>query len=354
MAEATNVVSVGRLDDEIAVALADPDWTARSEADPTLADRLLAQAAAVASAAFDDGDDAASDEAHRAMYVLHAQGAWSPVGAPRFNQHDPTLLAVLSRLERGFEAQLGRTPLPEDPPRDADAFRAWLRDLALEREVVPPSGMGPYLRDEITLEQLKEIVAQRSLFFLKEPDPWAMVIPSLHGEAKAGLLDLLLDEYGWGRYDHMHSTVYEVLLRRLGLETEYDAYYDRTAWQFLAGLNYQGLLARHRRLCRRMYGYIYLVEADSPRSMQNYLAAWRRLGIDDPDVLKFYDLHVTADEGHQEVALDEVIGPVVRAEPAAAPEIARGVLEGHLVHALFSRHLVASFTAGRSSLKAPA
>lgn len=102
-----------------------------------------------------------------------------------------------------------------------------------------------------------------------------------------------------------------------------------------------------------MYGCIYLVEADSPRSMQNYLAAWR-LGIDDLDILKFYDLHVTADEGPQEVALDEVIGPVVRDEPEAAPEIARGVLEGHLVHALFSRHLVTSFRAGRSALQAPA
>ena len=89
--------------------------------------------------------------------------------------------------------------------------------------------MGSYLRDEISLEQLEEIVAMRSLFFLKEPDPWAMVIPSLHGEAKAGLLDLLLDEYGWGRYDHMHSTVYEELMRALGLETGYDAYLDRTA-----------------------------------------------------------------------------------------------------------------------------
>jgi hypothetical protein len=210
--------------------------------------------------------------------------------------------------------------------------------------------MGAYLRETATLEQMKEIVAQRSLFFLKEPDPWAMVIPSLHGPAKAGLLDVLLDEYGWGRHDHMHSTVYEVLMERLGLDTTYDAYRDRTAWQFLAGLDYQGMLARHRRLCRRMYGYIYLVEADSPRSMVNYLAAWERLGIDDPDVRKFYELHVTADEGHQQVALEEVIAPVVRAEPEAAPEIARGVLEGHVVHALFSHHLVRSFTAGVSSL----
>jgi hypothetical protein len=254
-------------------------------------------------------------------------------------------------LERGFEAWLGRWPLPDEPPDDVDAFCAWLADLALEREVMPASGLGAYLRERATLEQMREIVAQRSLFYLKEPDPWAMVIPSLRGVAKAGLLDVLLDEYGWGRHDHMHSTVYEILMERLGLDTTYDGYRDRAAWQYLASLNYQGLIARHRRLCRRMYGYIYLVEADSPRSMVNYLAAWDRLGIDDPDVRKFYDLHITADEGHQQVALEEMIAPVVRAEPGAAREIARGVLEGHVVHYGFSSHLVRTFEAGRSSLR---
>jgi hypothetical protein len=341
---------VDRLDLAIERALDDPDWASKRSREPALADELLERARACAVAAFEHDDDGASDQAHRALYALYAQNAWSPVGAERSNQHDLALQAVLLELEGGFERWLGRHALPEEPPRDVDAFCAWLRDLALEREVVPPSGMGPYLRESATLEQLKEIVAQRSLFFLKEPDPWAMVIPSLHGVAKAGLLDVLLDEYGWGRHDHMHSTVYEVLMERLGLETGYDAYRERTAWQFLAGLNYQGLLARHRRLCRRMYGYIYLVEADSPRSMANYLAAWERLGIDDPGVRRFYELHVTADEGHQQVALEEMIAPVVRAEPEAAAEIARGVLEGHVVHALFSHHLVRSFRAGTSSL----
>jgi hypothetical protein len=111
------------------------------------------------------------------------------------------------------------------------------------------------------------------------------------------------------------------------------------------------MLARHRRLCRRMYGYIYLVEADSPRSMQNYIAAYRRLGIEDEDVLRFYELHVTADEGHQDVALNEVILPVVRAEPGSAADIARGVLEGIHLHDGFSRHLRDSFAAGRSALR---
>ncbi len=350
---ATAPLTLPDFDDHLRHALADPGLTARLAGDPGAAEALVGGARALADAAFDDGDEPALEQAHRSLYLLYAQDAWSPLSAPRANQHDLTIAAVLLELEAGFERSLARVPLPDDLPEDPEAFGPWLADLALQRELpqLPPTGMGPFIRDEITLDQLREIVAQRSLFFLKEPDPWAMVIPSLQGPAKAGLLDLLLDEYGWGRHDHMHSTVYEDLMRRLELDTTYDAYFEQTSWQFLASLNLQGMYARHRRLCRRMYGYIYLVEADSPASMKNYIAGYHRLGIDDEDVLKFYDLHITADEGHQDVALNEVVLPVVRAEPAAMAEVARGVLEGHVVHHLFSSHLHECFTAGRTSLR---
>ena len=342
-----------RLDREVERALADPELEARTARDPDYAAGLVEQARKTASAAFDDGDEAALDVAHRALYALYAQHAWSPVTAMRDNQHDPTIAAVLRELERGLERWLATFELPEAPPEDPEAFTAWLSDLALHRELpaLPSNGMGTFIRDEISLEQLKEIVVQRSLFFLKEPDPWAMVIPSLHGEAKAGLLDLLLDEYGWGRYDQMHSTIYEDLMGALDLETGYDAYAARTSWQFLASMNLQNLYARHRRLCRRMYGYVYLVEADSPPSMKNYLAAWDRLGLgEDERVTKFYELHVTADEGHQDVALNEIILPIVKSEPEAREDIARGVLEGRVTDWLFAEHLKASFANGETSL----
>jgi hypothetical protein len=341
-----------RFDDLIADALDTPGLTEELSADPDRAAALVAAARELAVRAFEDEDPGALDVAHRTLYRLGAQSAWSPVDAVRDNEHDLTIAAVRLELERAFERQLHRVaPLPEEPPAQPAEIRAWLSDLALERPLFPSPSMGAFYRAEATLDQLREVVAQRSLFFLKEPDPWTMVIPSLQGKAKAGLIDLILDEYGWGRHDQMHSTVYATLMAKLGLETEYDHYLDQTAWPFLAGLNYQAMLARHRRLCRRMYGYIYLVEADSPGSMRNYLAAYARAGIEDPEVLTFYELHIDADEGHADVALNEVVAPVLEAEPAAAAEIARGVVEGRYLHALVSRHLHACFSAGRTSLR---
>jgi hypothetical protein len=351
MSTPTAVTAPARLDDLVAEALDTPGLSDALRADPARAEHLLEASRDIARRAFADEDDDALDVAHRALYLLGAQAGWSPDDALRDNEHDLTLITVRLELERAFEAQLARrAPLPEDPPAPAEV-RAWLKDLALERALVDAPSMGAYYREEATLDQLREVVAQRSLFFLKEPDPWTMVIPSLHGKAKAGLIDLILDEYGWGRHDQMHSTVYATLMERLGLETGYDHYLEQTAWPFLAGLNYQSMLARHRRLCRRMYGYIFLVEADSPGSMRNYLAAYDRAGVDDPDVRLFYELHIDADQGHADVALNEVVGPVIDAEPDAAAEVARGVVEGRYLHALVSRHLHACFSAGRSSLR---
>jgi hypothetical protein len=342
----------GVFDTEIAQALETPELASVLGRTPHLRDGLLDRARSLAARAFEDEDDAALDTAHRTLYLLGAQSGWSPVSAWRENEHDLTLAAVRLELEHAFERQLARVAaVPEPPPADLADVLDWLTDLALRRPLFDGPSMGAFYRDEATLEQLREVVAQRSLFFLKEPDPWTMVIPSLRGEAKAGLIDLILDEYGWGRHDQMHSTVYATLMEKLGLSTAYDEYFDQTSWQLLAGLNYQAMLARHSRLCRRMYGYIYLVEADSPGSMRNYLAAYARAGIEDPEVRLFYELHIDADEGHADVALNEVVARVLQSEPAAIAEIARGVVEGRYLHALFSRHLHSRFSAGRSSLR---
>ena len=85
--------------------------------------------------------------------------------------------------------------------------------------------------------------------------------------------------------------------------------------------------------------------------MRNYLAAYARAGIDDPDVLTFYELHIDADQGHADVALNEVVIPVLESEPAASAEVARGIVEGRYLHSLVGAHLHACFSNGRSSMR---
>lgn len=306
-----------------------------------LRDRLAAVAErseTVSGRAFGHADEDALEDAHRCLYSLYAERVWrSPVRA-RSDGVDAELDAIRRRFERGLLESLDARRAnsePADAPDPGD-LAGYFAALATAPQSFDGTGWGRFVRDEITLDQLRRIVAQRSLFFLREPDPWIFALPTLTGVAKAGLIDLLLDEYGWGKLDHMHSSVYARLMNALDLDPRPDAYEAEASWQYLATLNHQWMLALTPGLSRRLLGTIYLTEADSPSAMANYLIAWERLGVTDPEVLKFYEIHICADENHRDVALGEVLLPVCEQDPAAIAEIAAGIVDARTLEADFA------------------
>ncbi|MFY9487926.1 MAG: iron-containing redox enzyme family protein [Solirubrobacterales bacterium] len=295
----------------------------------------------------------ALDEAHRSLYALYSDRIWRAPTELRPLEVRQTISTVRQNLEFGFLGYLERRRSSIDltPPAEADALGGWLESLVFGEHPAESGRWGAFVRDSISHDQLCEIVAQRSLFFLREPDPWIYAVPTLTGGAKAGLIDLLLDEYGWGKLDHMHSSVYARLMQALGLESGIDHFEPVASWQYLATLNHQWMLSLMPEYSRRLLGTIYLTEADSPVAMTNYLAAWERLGVSDPAVREFYEIHVHADENHRDVALSEVAVPVSETEPAAAAQVAIGISDGRTVEAEFVEHLLERFSAGESSLR---
>jgi hypothetical protein len=315
--------------------LTESDFEANGAARGQFTESLIAaidQSVATANAAFDFELPEALDDAHRTLYALYADRIWRAPSQPRpvYARHSFELIRM--NLEQGFRHYLAKRredSAAVEPPHDR-SHSEWLEELALGDHPHEDNAWAPFIRERITLDQLKEIVAQRSLFFLREPDPWIYAVPTLTQQPKAGLIDLLLDEYGWGKLDRMHSSVYAQLMDTLGLNSQIDHFEHATSWQYLACLN--------------------LTEADSPGAMTNYLAAWKRLGVDDQRVLEFYEIHVHADENHRDVALHEVVAPVCAAEEAAAREVAIGIFDGRTVEAEFAEHLKERFSRGESSL----
>jgi hypothetical protein len=290
----------------------------------------------LARAAFDENDPAALERAHKSLYAIYADRVWRPASSAQGAE----LTQVRRILETAFRGQLDRqrAELSVDITQPASDVARWLESIALGPHPLDDGSWGLYLHEDATLDAMKRVVAQRSLFFLREPDPWVYAIPTLTGSAKAGLIDLMLDEYGWGKLDRMHSTIYANLIEALDLPTEIDHFEGSASWQYLATLNHQWMCALDPSLSRRLLGTIYLTEADSPQAMNNYLAAYARLGIDDPRVLEFYELHVVADENHREIALLELVAPVAEAEgPEAAREIATGIFDARSLEAEFAR-----------------
>lgn len=296
----------------------------------------------LADAAFRENDEQALEQAHRALYALYADRIWRNPNSP----NRARLEWVRAALEEGFREQLDHrreeAGAELEAPSDPKLLARWFELKALGPHAAEDGRWGPFIREEAPLETMHRIVAQRSLFFLREPDPWVYAIPTLRGIPKAGLIDVMLDEYGWGKLDRMHSSVYARVMDALGLNSKIDHYESETSWQFLATLNHQWMCATAGGLSRRLIGTIFLTEIDSPGAMRNYLAAWERLGIEDPAVLEFYDLHVEADENHSAVALNEIVLPICAVEGSeSAAEIAKGICDARALEADFAASEIA-------------
>lgn len=312
-------------------------------------DRVVDLSELIARDSFEQENAIALDDAHRSLFHLYSRRVWNAPTAPRPARIESALGSVRANLEFEFRDSLTRKRADQlsDPPSEPTDLAEWFSELATGAHPHENPRWSDYVRNEISFDRIKQIVSHRSLFFLREPDPWIYAIPTLKGVAKAGLIDLLLDEYGWGKLDHMHSTIYSRLMESLDLDSRIDHYESSTPWQFLAVQNHQWMLALTPGLALQLLGTIYLTEAESPAAMANYLAAWERLGITDPEILHFYELHATADENHRDVALHEVLMPSCGGDRRAAHEIACGIFDGKSLEASYADALLGEFADGR-------
>jgi hypothetical protein len=85
---------------------------------------------------------------------------------------------------------------------------------------------------------------------------------------------------------------------------------------------------------------------------RRYAQALRRLGGDD-DACAFYDVHVTADALHEQLALHDLCGGLVAAEPRLAEDVVFGAAACLHVERRFAEHLLAAWQDGRPSLRRP-
>lgn len=288
------------------------------------------QAYDMAHAAFRENDPEALEQAHRHLYSLYVDGSSHHPSAP----DRARLEYVRAILEDGFRRYLdarreGFDVHLESPPiAETRVLSRWMDIQVFARHPADAFNWSQFVRDEASLSTMKHLVAQRSLFYLREPDPWIYALPTLRGGSKAGLIDLMLDEYGWGKLERMHSSIYGRLMDALDIDSGQDIHAEEASWQYLATLNHQWMCALNGPLSRRLLGTIYLTQAGSSRAMRDYLAAWNRLGIDDPDVRAFYELHARTDENYSSLALDHVVLPVCQLEgPKAVVEIATGIFD---------------------------
>ena len=278
-------------------------------------------------------------------YELHYRGF---AGVDDDREWDPELLALRGRMERAFEVALRA---------DVRAANGSFDEVTTELDgllVEPVEGRGPswHLRRDGELWQLREYVAHRSLYHLKEADPQAWVIARLDGPAKAALVSVEHDEYGAGDPDRMHARLFADMMTALGLSPAYGRYLEAAPAATLAEVNFMSLCGLHRRLRAALVGQFATVELTSSPGSERLVRAMRRLGCAEK-AIAFYDEHVEADAVHEQVVRHGVVAPLLAAEPALAADVVFGIRGSLFLGDRFGDLLMNAWTRDLPTLRTP-
>jgi hypothetical protein len=276
------------------------------------------------------------------LYELHYRGI---SGVSDGWEWHPDLLAVRAVLEDRFERELRDVTVVPPVPADGDIPGVLFAMAAPQ----PGPGLAKFLARRATVEQYREFLTHRSVYHLKEADPHTWAIPRLSGSVKAALVEVQADEYGGGRAERMHASLFAGTMRALGVCDAYGALVDRVPGVVLAGVNAMSMFGLHRRLVGAIVGHLAVFEMTSSIPNRFYGNGLRRLGYGREATL-FFDEHVEADAVHEQIAGRDLAGGLAAAEPGWAPDILFGAAACLMLDDLAADHLRGCWDAGRSSL----
>ena len=293
------------------------------------------------------GGGALGDDHQLALYVLYELHYRGFREVDESWEWQPGLIALRAVLETDFEACLReRVPRAEaDPPRIGEAIVRFI-----DEDDGPQ--LSAYMERRADLDQFREFLIHRSAYQLKEADPHSWAIPRLHGPAKAALVEVQADEYGGGRPERVHATLFAKAMRALDLDPAYGAYLDRIPAVTLATVNLMSLFGLHRRLRVAIVGHLAAFETTSPIPNGRYGKGLRRLGVGE-EALDFFDEHVEADSVHENIAVYDMAQGLAISEPDLAGDVLFGVRALLDLDARWAQHVLEHWERGASSLLEP-
>lgn len=288
------------------------------------------------------------DDIQFALFLLYASHYGSIDGISAECEWDVALIEARTVLETAFEADLrARVPVPETPEPQARAVAKALFELT-SADAGP--SLSRYFAKRATRAQAEEFLMQKSIYTLREADPHSWAIPRLRGGAKAALVEIQADEYGSGRADRVHATIYAKTMREAGLDDVYGRYVDVVPAITFASHNAMSMFGLNRRLVGAIVGHLAAFEMTSAIPNRLYGDGFRRLGYGD-GVTDYFDEHVEADAVHEQIAGRDMAGALAEDRPELLPDIMFGAAACLTVDGWMGEHMLDAWTAGRSSLR---
>jgi hypothetical protein len=321
----------------------------RGELTEHLCSRLRRPVGAIPTLPVPLEDPLTGEDLHLALHIcfgLHYDGF---DGVDDGWEWEPSLLELRARLVQAFLMKLtDAAPSGYQPGCPIGPAGVTAKVLAILRQPSGPS-LSEYMAREGSYGDLQEFVVHRSIYQRKEADAHTWAIPRLRARAKSAMVTLQADEYGNGRSGRSHAELFATTMAAFDLDPTPGAHIDEVPGVTLATDNLVSALGLHRRWRGALVGHLAAFEMTSVVPMSRYADAVRRLLVD-PRAADFYDVHVAADQVHEQVAADELLVGLAESDAEAAVDAPFGVSALLTVERGLSSHLVGSWRAGRSSL----
>lgn len=286
------------------------------------------------------------EDAQLALWMLHELHYRGFGGTGDHLEWHPDLLHARAHLEAVLEGAL--RDLAEVPEGvGPDEVAATLFTMTSEQS--GPS-LSKFLARRASTSQFRELMVHRSIYHLKEADPHTWAIPRLAGSVKAAMVEIQADEYGGGRTERMHASLFARTMRALGLDDGYGHYVDEVPAVTLAGSNAMSMFGLNRRLLGAVVGHLAAFEMTSSLPNRRYGQGMRRLGYDG-DATWFFDEHVEADAVHEQIAAHDLAGGFAHQHPHRTGEVLFGAAAGLALDEAAGAHLVRCWETGQSSLR---
>jgi hypothetical protein len=287
--------------------------------------------------------DPYGEDLQLALYVLYELHYHGFADVDPELEWDPDLLRLRRSLERTFLTALqAEVPAGDDVDAEVEALLV---------EQADGDGASWRLMRDGELWQLREYVVLRSIYHLKEADPQAWVIPRIDGQAKASLVTVEHDEFGGGRGERVHAQVFADMMAELDLDPRYHGYLEAAPAEALAPVNLMSLCGLHRRWRGASVGQFALIEVTSSPGSARIVKAMQRLGTSEA-ATAFYVEHVEADAVHEQLVRRGLLADLVARSPELAPDVVFGMRALTLLEDRLGDHLMRSWDAGSSSLRA--
>lgn len=207
-------------------------------------------------------------------------------------------------------------------PRDPEGFVRWFEALIHNG---PGQGdpLFPWLRDHAPLASMRWFLRQEMAGEAGFDDLVALSQLRLPVRPKLEMARNYWDEMGQGHLGGMHGP----LLSKLGEELSIQGPEDNSdiVCESLALGNLMVAMAMNRQCAYHSIGALGVIELTAPGRAEQVNLGLKRLGVAGA-ARRYFALHATLDKQHSAAWNSEVLIPLVREDPAAAPALAEGAL----------------------------